>query len=267
MLAAERAQRALARTRLLLAAAIVLQWLVVAVVALRADGLDVGLLGLIDVGLLGPLALVAAYSVAAHVGGLALGAWTLLVWISLPLLAPLFTLDAYDATLRDRVLPLVTGLTGDRGYGEGVAALVALALLLRRQRAEIAVGGALLAGLALLWLTRLPLPELSADAFTAAMASVREYFWSHRVLQWLPVAGAVAVARRSPRTAVALASWLGAYALLRAAQPGASVEDGELFRALLPALPAYALLTAALPLLLPTLAARLGPLARPAEAP
>ena len=53
-------------------------------------------------------------------------------------------------------------------------------------------------------------------------------------------------------------------ALHGAAQPGIGVEDGELFRALLPAFPAYVLLAASLPLLVPTLAARLGPLARPA---
>jgi hypothetical protein len=49
-----------------------------------------------------------------------------------------------------------------------------------------------------------------------------------------------------------------------AARVGTGFEDGELVRVLLPALPAYLLLAAALPLLVPTLAARLGPLARPA---
>jgi hypothetical protein len=83
------------------------------------------------------------------------------------------------------------------------------------------------------------------------------------VLQWLPIAGAIAVARRSVPAALALALWLGGYVVVRAAQP-VGLEGGELFRALLPAFPAYVLLAASLPLLVPTLAARLGPLARPA---
>jgi hypothetical protein len=264
---AEPARRALERPRLLIGVAIVLFWVTCLVVALRADGLDVDARGLAAVGVLGPLAIAAAYSIAAHVGGVALGAWALLVWVALPWLAPAFTLASYDATLRDNVLPLVLGLTGAGGYAEGVAALVALALLLRRRREAAAAGAILLAGLAVLWLTRLPIPELSADAFKAAMAGVREYFWSHRVLQWIPIAGVVAVARRSTRTAAALGGWLGGYVVFRAAQPGVGLAEGELFRALLPALPAYVLLASALPLLVPTLVARLGPLARPAEAP
>ena len=53
-----------------------------------------------------------------------------------------------------------------------------------------------------------------------------------------------------------------ATSLFRAAQPGVGFEDGEFFRAMLPALPAYILLAAAIPLLVPTLAVRLGPLAQ-----
>ena len=61
-------------------------------------------------------------------GGLALGSWTLLVGIALPWLAPAFTLAKYDSTLREYVLPIVLGLTGDAGYAEGVAILAVLAL-------------------------------------------------------------------------------------------------------------------------------------------
>ena len=115
--------------------------------------------------------------------------------------------------------------------------------------------GLILAALTVVWLSRLPVPDLSLNTFKANMAGLREYFWSHRLLQWIPIAGVVAVARRSPPAAVALGCWLGGYVIFRAAQ---------LFRALLPAFPAYVLLVASLPLLVPTLAARLGPLARPA---
>ena len=255
--------RLLERPWRLLAAAVALYWLTALVIGIRAD-VEVGARELVNVVLLGPLSLLLAFRIGERVAGAALGAWTLLVWVALPWLAPLFTLAAYDATLRDRVLPLAVGLTSDGGYVEGVALLAVLALLLERRRATIAAGGLVLAALAVVWLSRLPVPDLSVDTFKANMAGLREYFWSHRVLQWIPIAGVVATARRSPPAALALGCWLGAYVLFRAAQPGIEVGDGELFRALLPAFPAYVLLAASLPLLVPTLAARLGPLARPA---
>lgn len=257
----------LERPLLLLAVAVVLQWLTVLAVGLRADGVELGARELVNVVLLGPLMLAAAFALAAGLGGIALGAWTLFVFLALPWLAPYFTLASYDETLRVDVLPLALGLTPDAGYLEGTALLAALALLARRERATRAAGVLVLAAVAAVWLTRLPFPDLSDDAFDGAMAGLREYFWSQRLLQWLPLAGVIAVARRSVPLALALAAWLGGYVVLRWAHPGAGYEDGEVFRELLPALPAYVLLVSALPLLVPTLAARLGALGRPAEAP
>ena len=255
--------RLLERPWHLLAAAVALYWLTALAIGVRAD-VEIGAPELVNVVLLGPLSLGLAYRISERIAGAALGAWTLLVWVALPWLAPLYTLTAYDATLRDEVLPLAVGLTPDPGYLEGVALLAALALLLERRRATVPAGALVLAALAVLWLSRLPVPELSSDAFKANMAGLREYFWSHRVLQWIPIAGVIAVARCSLPAALALGAWLGGYVLFRAAQPGIGIEGGELFQALLPAFPAYVLLAASLPLLVPTLAARLGPLARPA---
>ena len=255
--------RLLERPWHLLAGAVLLYWLTALAIGVRAE-VEIGARELVNVVLLGPLSLALAYRVGERIAGAALGAWMLLVWVALPWLAPLFTLSAYDATLRDDVLPLAVGLTPDSGYVEGVALLAALALLLERRRLTTAAGGLVLAGLAGVWLSRLPVPDLSVDAFKANMAGLREYFWSHRVLQWIPIAGAAAVARRSLPATVALAGWLGGYVVFRAAQPGIGLEEGALFRVLLPAFPAYVLLAASVPLLVPTLAARLGALARPA---
>jgi hypothetical protein len=232
-----------------------------------ADGIAVGAVEAVNVALVGPLALASAYALAARIAGLALGAWTLLAWVALPWLAPLYTLAPYDETVRDHVLPAALGLTSDPGYLEGVAILAGLALVSTRRGPGLVVGGAVLAVVAVVALTRLPLGDLSLDAFQANMAGLREHFWSQRLLQWIPLAGVVAVARRSIPIALALGAWLGAYLVCRAAQPGVGYDEGELLVRLLPALPAYVLLASALPLLVPTLAARLGPLARPAEAP
>ena len=255
--------RLLERPWQLLAAAVALFWLTTLVIAIRAD-VEVGLREVLNVVLLGPLSLFLAYRISERIAGRALGAWTLLVWVALPWLAPLYSLAAYDSTLRDHVLPLMVGLTAHSGYFEGVALLAALALLLERRPITVAAGALVLAAVAALWLSRLPVPDLSVDAFKANMAGLREYFWSHRVLQWIPLAGVIAVARRSLPSALALGAWLGGYVLFVGAQAEMGLDEGEFFEALLPAFPAYVLLAAALPLLVPTLAARLGPLARPA---
>lgn len=292
----------LQRSPRLLAAAILLQWLTTVVVGMRADDVAIGAIELVNVLVLGPVALVCAYRIAAAVGGAALGAWTLLVWIAAPWLMPAVTLASYDATLRDDVLPLGLGLTPEPGYAAGVALLlavalltatgaaravaaglaaaaavlltpeavlfaapVALALLAARRPKELGVFLAALAPallVALVW--RQPsFDGLSLDRLNGHFAGLREYFWSQRVLQWLPLAGAIAIGRRSVPLAILVGGWFGAFLLAQATRAGVGFDDGELFRVLLPALPAYVLLAAALPLLVPTLAARLGPLAQP----
>jgi hypothetical protein len=262
---AERLRELLGRPRLLVAGAIVLQWLTCVVVGLRADSVDLGAASLLAVVVLGPIALVCAFWIAAGVGGVALGAWTLLVWVALPWLAPAFTLASYDATLRDQVLPLVLGLTGEAGYAGGVAFLVAVALLQQWGRPGILLSLLLVAvaGAILLWSA----PDLSLDALQRNLALVREYFWSQRLVLWVPFAGVIAVGRRSWPLAIQLGGWLAMWVVFRMSGTNASPDGGELFRALLPALPAYVLLVASLPMLVPTLASRLGPLARPIQAP
>ena len=159
---AERLRQLLGRPRLLVAGTIVLQWLTCLVVGLRADSVDFGAASLLNVVVLGPIALVCAFRIAAGVGGVALGAWTLLVWVALPWLAPAFTLASYDATLRDQVLPLVLGLTGEAGYAGGVAFLIAVALLQQWGRPGTVLSLLLVAvaGAILLWSA----PDLSLDA-------------------------------------------------------------------------------------------------------
>jgi hypothetical protein len=292
----------LRRPRLLLAAAIVLQWLTTLVVGLRAEP-TVGAVELVNVLVLGPVALLCAYTVAKQVGGVALGAWTLLVWVAAPWLAHMFTLAAYDVTVRDRVLPLALGLTDEPGYAAGVAMLAATALIATSGLREIAAAG-VAAGIAIVlvpeavvflvpvavallvaWqprelagfllaaapallviaIWREPaFGELSLDTLQGNVGGLREYFWSQRLLQWLPLAGTIAVARRSIPLALLIGGWFAAWVVIGAARVGTGFEDGALFLVLLPSLPAYVLLAAALPLLVPTLAARLGPLARPA---
>jgi hypothetical protein len=97
------------------------------------------------------------------------------------------------------------------------------------------------------------LPGPSWSGLNENFIQLREYFFSIRLLEFLPIAGALAVARRSLPAAGLLGGWLTAYVLLRGGAPSAEFLSGNFFRVLMPAFPAYVLLTAAIPLLVPTL--------------
>jgi hypothetical protein len=105
--------------------------------------------------------------------------------------------------------------------------------------------------------------DVSWDAFTAHMTGLREYLWSNRVLQWLPLAGVIGAARGSPPVAALLAGWFGAFVVVYGASPNLNAEGGSYLLAFVPALPALSLLVAALPLLLPSLPRRLEGLGTP----
>jgi hypothetical protein len=145
------------------------------------------------------------------------------------------------------------------------ALAVVAALLLARARDAAVAAAALLPFLAAAAVWRgVALAPRSEDAFKQAMGGLREYFWSQRLAQWAPLAGAVGIARSSPPLALALGIGFLGFALLQTSRAAATYDDASFFRLLLPGLPAFALLVAALPLLVPTLAARLGERARPA---
>jgi len=82
-----------------------------------------------------------------------------------------------------------------------------------------------------------------------------EQFFSLRVLEFLPFAGAIAVARRSWRVAIALSVWFWLYFVIKGSDSVSSVDSGSFFRLLLPAIPPLVLMVACLPVLIP----RLGP--------
>lgn len=284
-------------------------------VANTIDGVLAGAV-LLNVVLLGPLSLVAAYWLAGRIGGRLLGRATIVLWLLGPWLLFAVALEPYDGVIRDRVLPLVLGLTAEPAYPAAVA-LICAAALVAHSLGRRALGLTALAGLcagaavaiepsallfvaaggaayltaarpreaALFALTVAPavvalafwdgrghadtealsFGPVSWDQFSANMAGLREYFWSQRFLQWLPLAGTVAVARRSLPLATLLGGWVLALALVEGSSPSAGIDGAGLFRVLLPALPAYVVLVAAIPLLVPTLAQRLRRRLEPVE--
>lgn len=144
---------------------------------------------------------------------------------------------------------------------------IALALLVARRLAMVlAFAAGLAPALATLavWRERglgrltVHLGDLSWTTLGSNVDGLREHFWSGRLLVWMMLAGIVALARRSPRAAVLVGGWFLAFALVKGSSTGASTDDGGVFRMMMPSFPAFVLLVAALPLLLPHVPARLG---------
>jgi hypothetical protein len=92
--------------------------------------------------------------------------------------------------------------------------------------------------------------------FTHQLDLVREHFWSARLVEWIVVAGAIGAARRSWATFVFVAGWFLSFALVKGGASDTSIEDTNLLRILIPAAPAFVLLIACLPFLVPRLPQR-----------
>ena len=95
------------------------------------------------------------------------------------------------------------------------------------------------------------LVPLDTDVFAKNMDYLREFFWSNRVVEWIPIAGTLAVARRSLPLAGLLAGWMFSYVLIKGSAPTASIERGDFWRLVMPAFPAFVVLFASIPLLVP----------------
>jgi hypothetical protein len=147
-------------------------------------------------------------------------------------------------------------------------ALAALALR-RRWRGLAAFAAATVPGLlaAALWYLHAPhagapLLHWSWSQFHFNLQGFREYYWSLRVIEWLPVAGTIALFRHSVSVALAIGAWFWTTVLLRGAVAGTfstsdSLHPSSVFLLLLlTALPAFATMIGALPLLIPRLPAR-----------
>jgi hypothetical protein len=96
--------------------------------------------------------------------------------------------------------------------------------------------------------------DYDLDVLRSNMAHLREYFYSARVVQWIPLAGTLAVARRSFPLAGLLAAWFGVFLLTKGTVTQSTVESGSFFRLMMPAYPAYFLLFVSIPLLVPAVA-------------
>jgi hypothetical protein len=93
--------------------------------------------------------------------------------------------------------------------------------------------------------------HLNWSHFGDNLASLQEHFWSKRVIEWLVIAGIVALVRRSLALCLFIGGWFLAFTIVKGTSPLGNLEDATLLRMLLPAAPAFVLILAALPFLLP----------------
>ena len=295
------------------------------------------ILVVLQVLLLGPVALLCFYGIASRIGGRLLGYWAALLWVVTPYLSIPLWVDRYQERWAEQFLPQALGLTAMADFPSMVLALAAAYFVVRSlepERMRDAVfAGALLgaagalkpanmllaAGVALAYVVARHWREGAACAAAAApallvllawkvkglgeipafalgqahiavgsgplaldlsisryfdfdldhwrqqMDQLREFFWSARLAQWAPFAGLLAVLRvRRGAIAALLAGWLAAFIVIKGFSPRASIESNTFWRLLLPAWPAYLLLFASIPLLIPTLPRRLGERVQPA---
>ena len=295
---------------------------------------------LLQVLVLGPIALLCIYDLACRIGGRLLGYWASFLWVVAPFASiPLFV-DRYQERFGEQFLPQALGLTAMSDYPSMVLVLAAAVfvarsldaqhvhdavlaglllgaaaatkppnllmgvgaglayLVARRFRNGLAFGAAIVPSLLVLafWKekglggipglsledTRLAMDaattaisvdvdsyfELNLDHWLTQMDAIREVFFSVRIAQWAPVAGLLAVVRvRRGGIAALLAGWLGAFLLVKGFSTRATIDSGSFWRLLMPAWPAYLLLFASIPLLVPTLARRLGERVRVSSSP
>jgi hypothetical protein len=94
--------------------------------------------------------------------------------------------------------------------------------------------------------------------FVTHLDQIREHFWSVRVVEWLVIGGTIAAFRRSLLFGTLVAGWFFPLVLIKGGSGRADFEGGGLLRLLMPAYPAFVLMIAALPFLVPRLSRRAG---------
>ena len=229
------------------AAAVIAEWILVAVLT-RADAVSLALIG---------AATALAVAAAFRVGGVAFAALAATVWVALPAALPFWRGD-FRPHYRDEVLPALYGLDGRSRLAVGVLLLAGLVLALGRTTAERAGAAACAAAAGVVASATFGLHPLAFHwhDLTSNLLQIREYGWSVRLVEYLPLAGLVGALRRSRLFGCLLGAWL----LVAVVLPMAHARPGgfpvSLLRATVPGLPAYLLLTACIVYLVPGWAAR-----------
>jgi hypothetical protein len=94
--------------------------------------------------------------------------------------------------------------------------------------------------------------------FTQQLDSIREHFWSVRVLEWLALAGTIGLLRRSRPAGLLFGGWFFSMVAVKWMSPGhGTIDDSDLLRQTISAIPAFLVILAGVVLLFPGLPQRL----------
>ncbi len=94
--------------------------------------------------------------------------------------------------------------------------------------------------------------------FAQQLDSIREHFWSVRVLEWVAIGGTIGLLRRSRPVGLLFGGWLFATLFVKWASPGhGTVDDSDLLRQTISTIPAWLIVISGVLLLLPGLPQRL----------
>jgi hypothetical protein len=203
-----------------------------------------GALATIGACVLAPCAVFAVGALAARIGPRWFAYAAPCAYVGLPFVAWLYFIPTYRQTFVHGALPDLLGLraTGWFALGVGLAVLAAHA-----PARALAVAGLGAAAVAVAVWGVAPLADVRGQ--------VHETGWSVLLLEWVPIAGLVGVARYARPLAAGLGGWL-AFFVVYGSHLG--YAGAAFWQSLSAALPAAAVLVTALALLIP-------PLRRPAE--
>ena len=280
---------------------------------------------LLDVLVLGPIALLCIYGIAKQIGGAVFGYWATLLWLAVPFIGIKYTDHFYHQRYTELTLPQAFGLTAMSDFPSMVAVLVCVYFAFRimkrpdtidalacglaggtafaikpsnsvflagiilglAYRRRLAGAAYVLAGLTpalvtlALWkyrgLGNLPLLQsegavrLASGAHAQLVAfnplhkyvqfdwhhldlqlqSIKEHFWSVRVIEWLVIGGLIGLARRSWTALLVVGGWFAAFVVTKGTYQYASIDDASIFRIMMPSYPAFVLMIASLVFLVP----------------
>lgn len=221
------------------AAVVLLQWVVVtALVGFSPRAL-----------VLSGLAAALVFAAGTAVGGRTAGALGGLFYVIAPSILSFWRAD-FRPQWRDQVLPVLYGAERPARILSGIVLLAALLAVARLPRAPGVVAG-VLGALVAAALVRVDNASWSFawSELGTSLSRIREVGWSVRVVEYLPLAGAIGVALRRPALLLPLAAaFIAAVVFPLGRDRGKLLPDAI---AIVPGLPLYAVLVGCLTLLVP----------------
>jgi hypothetical protein len=194
------------------------------------------------------VATILVFAAADAVGGAVAGGVAAAFWVIAPAVLHYWRAD-FRPTWHHEVLPVLYGAHDSTRLLAGIALLAAVVaqLRLRQPVGPVVAVVLVLAGAALVRIDNASW-SFSWTSLQASLDHVREFGWSRRIVEYIPLAGVVAVLLRRGRRGLPLVAIFICAVVLPLAHDQGLVRDAF---ATVPGLPIYAVLAGALVLLIP----------------